>query len=283
MKTKLAAVFDLMRLKKQYGTLLLLIPTLWSLILADGGIPSIRLLFIFTAGSFLTRSAGCVINDFADVEFDRHVERTRLRPLASGRLNRRDAIVVFFVIISICLVLLLQTNRLTFYLSPVALFLMVLYPFTKRYVQIPQVFLGAAFGWGAVMAWAAARNEVTAVPLLIFLATIFWATAYDTIYALMDVDDDIRIGVKSTAILFDKFCWAAIGLFYVLLIATLLLIGKISGLDKLYYVSLLAVSIIFLYHTWRIRLGPGRDELFKIFKANVMAGMLIMIGMLAGI
>ncbi|MFQ5464411.1 MAG: UbiA family prenyltransferase, partial [Thermodesulfobacteriota bacterium] len=199
---KLTAISDLIRLPKQYGTLLLLWPTMWSLVIASGGRPSFRHLVVFTVGTFLMRSAGCAINDIADRNFDGFVERTRTRPLASGRLNVREALFVFAVLGLGAFVLVLQLNRLTIVLSFVGIALAAIYPFMKRVSHLPQAFLGAAFGWGAVMAWSAATGTVGGVAVLIFLANVFWSTAYDTIYALMDVEDDLKIGVKSTAILF---------------------------------------------------------------------------------
>lgn len=278
---KLKAICDLIRLDKQYGTLLLMMPTLWSLFLASEGMPSLRLLFIFVFGSFIMRSAGCVINDMADRRFDRFVERTMERPLASGRLNVRDAAVVLFILLLIALILVLMLNRLTILLSLAALFLTGIYPFTKRLIEMPQLFLGAAFGWGAVIAWAAVRNEVALPSLLIFLATLFWATGYDTIYALMDIEDDRKIGVKSTAMLFGRYTWVALAVLFLLTIAILFLVGRITRLGNMYIFSLLLVTIGFLYQVFQISRGMERAGLFQLFKSHVWIGVIVLIGIVA--
>ncbi|MBI5755675.1 MAG: 4-hydroxybenzoate octaprenyltransferase [Nitrospirae bacterium] len=278
---KLKAICDLIRIDRQYGTLLLMMPTLWSLVLASEGRPSLRLLFIFIFGSFIMRSAGCVINDMADRRFDRFVERTMDRPLASGRLKVMDAAVVLFILLLIALVLVLMLNRLTILLSLAALFLTGIYPFTKRLIEIPQLFLGAAFGWGAVIAWAAVRNEVALPSLLIFLATLFWATGYDTIYAMMDIEDDIKIGVKSTAMLFGRYTWVALAVLFLLTIATLFLVGRITMLGNMYIFSLLLVTIGFLYQVFQISMGMERAGLFQLFKSHVWIGVIVLIGIVA--
>ena len=280
---KIKAIFDLVRLDKQYGTLLLLMPTLWSLFLASDGRPSVKHLFIFIFGSFIMRSAGCVINDMADRNFDRFVERTRERPLASGRLDIRDAVMVLFVLLLIALILVLMLNRLSLLLSFVALLLTGIYPLTKRYIQLPQLVMGAAFGWGTVMAWAAVRNEVALLPFLLFLATLFWATGYDTIYALMDKDDDIKIGVKSTAILFGAYTDIALAILFLITAAILFTLGMISGLGHLYKFSIILVTIGFLYQVFLIRRGLERDGLFRLFKSHVWIGIIVLIGIVSDI
>lgn len=280
---KVKAILDLIRLDKQYGTFLLMMPTLWALFLASGGRPFIRHLFIFIFGSFIMRSVGCVINDIADRDFDRFVERTRERPLASGRLNMLDAGAVLFILLIIALILVLMINILTFLLSFVALILTVIYPFTKRYVQLPQLFLGAAFGWGAVMAWAAVRNEVALPALLFFLATLFWATGYDTIYALMDKEDDIKIGVKSTAILFGDYTGIILAILFLITIAILFAVGVITGLGHIYIFSIFLVTIGFLYQVVQIRRGMERPGLFRLFKSHVWVGVIVLIGIVSDI
>jgi len=280
---KIKAIIDLIRLDKQYGTLLLMMPTLWSLFLASSGRPSIRHLLIFIFGSFVMRSAGCVINDMADRNLDRYVERTRERPLAAGRLKISDAVVVLFVLLLIALLLVMMLNRLTILLSFVALFLTAMYPLTKRYVQMPQLFLGAAFGWGAVMAWAAVRNEVTLPPFLIFLATLFWATGYDTIYALMDKEDDMKIGIKSAAILFGDYVDIALALFFLITIAILFIIGILTGLGHIYMFSVLLIAIGFSYQVLQIRRGMDRIGLFRLFKSHVWIGVIVLIGIVSDI
>ncbi len=278
---KLKAVCDLLRIDKQYGTFLLMMPALWSLVMASEGRPSLKHLFIFVFGSFIMRSAGCVINDMADRRFDRFVERTRERPLASGRLTMKEASAVLIALLLIALALVLVLNRLSIMLSLVALLLTCLYPFTKRFVDTPQLVLGTAFGWGAVIAWAAVRNEVTIAPFLIFLATVFWATGYDTIYALIDIDDDLKIGVRSTAILFGKNTWFAIAVLFLITIIILFVAGRLSGLGKFYAFSLLLVATGFMYQVLQIKRGVEREGLLQLFKSHVLAGIIILIGIVS--
>src|SRR3989337_3659376 len=278
---KLRAVSDLIRLDKQYGTLLLMMPALWSLAIASGGRPSLKHILIFVCGSFIMRSCGCVINDMADRRFDRFVERTKDRPLASGRLSMAEAATVLFIFLLIALALVLSLNRLSILLSLIALLLTAVYPFTKRLVNTPQLFLGTAFGWGAVIAWAAVRNEVALPSFLIFLATVFWATGYDTIYALLDIDDDIMIGVKSTAILFGSYTWFALAIIFLITIFILFVVGRISRLGNLYVFSLFLVTIGFLYQVFQISRGVERAGLFQLFKSHVWIGIIVLIGILS--
>ncbi|HSG06686.1 MAG TPA: 4-hydroxybenzoate octaprenyltransferase, partial [Nitrospiria bacterium] len=214
MRSKISAVMDLIRLPKQYGTLLLMMPTLWALFLAAEGTPPLSLVLIFIAGCFIMRSAGCVINDIADRNFDGHVERTRSRPIPSGRLTTGEALVVFAVLLVMALILVSQLNPLTRALSIGGALLATLYPFSKRFTHFPQVVMGATFGWGSIMAWTAVRGSVDLPVFLIFFANLFWATAYDTIYAIMDRDDDLRIGVKSTAIFFGPNTWIGVSFLF---------------------------------------------------------------------
>ncbi|MCC6543002.1 MAG: 4-hydroxybenzoate octaprenyltransferase [Nitrospirae bacterium] len=278
---KLKAVADLIRLDKQYGTLLLMMPVLWSLVLASEGRPSLKHIFIFVFGSFIMRSAGCVINDMADRKFDRFVERTKDRPLASGRLRMSEAAAVLFILLLIALTLVLSLNRLSIALSLVALLLTGVYPFTKRLVNTPQLFLGMAFGWGAIVAWGAVRNEVALPSILIFLATIFWATGYDTIYALIDIDDDIRIGVKSTAILFGGNTWFALAIIFLLTIFTLFVVGRISRLGNIYLFSLFLITVGFMYQVFQIKRGVEREGLLQLFKSHVWIGTIVLIGIVS--
>jgi len=280
---KLKAILDLIRLDKQYGTLLLMMPTLWSLVLASGGIPSVKYIIIFVFGSFIMRSAGCVANDMADRNLDCFVERTRERPLASGRLNMREASLVLIVFLLIALMLALMLNKLSLLLSFVALILVGVYPLTKRYIQVPQLFLGAAFGWGAVMAWAAVRNEVALPAFLFFLGTLFWATGYDTIYALIDREDDIKVGVKSTAILFGDYTYIALAILFLITVVILLTAGVIAGLGRLYMFSIMLVTIGLLYQVVQVRRGIERAGLFRLFKSHVWIGVIILIGIVSDI
>lgn len=278
---KLSAIFDLVRFNKQYGTLLLMMPALWSLFLASEGKPSLKHLLVFISGSFIMRSAGCVLNDMADRNFDRFVERTRERPLASGRLTIIEAGIVLFILLIASLLLVLMLNPLCLKLSFVAVLLTVVYPFTKRYVQLPQLFLGAAFGWGAVMAWAAVKNDVESPPLLLFWATLFWAAGYDTIYAMMDKEDDLKIGVKSTAILFGRYTSIALAVLFLLTVLNLFSAGLISGLGRIYAFSIFLVAIGFLYQVLLIRKGMERSGLFRLFKSHVWVGVIVLVGIVS--
>ncbi len=278
---KIKAVADLIRLDKQYGTLLLMMPALWSLVLASEGRPSFKHIFIFVFGSFIMRSAGCVINDMADRKFDRFVERTKERPLASGRLRMIEAAAVLCLLLLIAFILVLNLNRLSVVLSVAALLLTSVYPFTKRLVDTPQLFLGTAFGWGAVIAWAAVRNEVAMSSFLIFLATLFWATGYDTIYALIDMDDDQKIGVKSTAILFGRYTWFALAIIFLITVFILFIVGRISRLGNLYVFSLVLISLGFMYQVFQINRGVEREGLLQLFKSHVWIGIIVLIGILS--
>jgi len=278
---KLTAISDLIRLPKQYGTLLLLWPTMWSLVIASGGRPTFRHIVVFTIGTFLMRSAGCAINDIADRNFDGFVERTRTRPLASGRLNVREALFVFAVLGLGAFVLVLQLNRLTIALSFVGIALAAVYPFMKRVSHLPQAFLGAAFGWGAVMAWSAATGTVGGVAVLIFLANVFWSTAYDTVYALMDVEDDLKIGVKSTAILFGPRVWTALVVLYLAMAGLLSAAGALYGAGPVYYFGVLAGLAAFLAVVRYVRKNLSREAAFRGFLANAAAGGVILIAIIA--
>ncbi len=278
MREKLAAVADLIRLDRQYGTLLLLAPTLWSLVIASSGRPSPFHLIVFIAGTFLMRSAGCVVNDLADRDFDRHVERTKGRPLADGRLTPTEALAVFTALILPAFGLVLLLNRITILLSVAGLVIAVAYPFTKRFTHLPQFVMGVAFSWGSLMAWTAARGRMEAPAILIFLANLSWAASYDTVYALMDRDDDARIGVKSTALLFGEKTWLAVAILLVASTAALAGLGWVAGLGRVYYVSLAIVVALFADQVIRIRGTADRAALFSTFKANVRIGFVILIG-----
>lgn len=271
-------VAKLIRLDKQYGTLLLLFPTLWSLFVASEGRPSLKHLAVFVLGSFMMRSAGCVMNDMADRKFDARVERTKDRPLAKNALTLMEALVVLFFLLLSSLFLVLLLNPLTFLLSFAALFTALFYPFAKRFTYLPQIILGVAFSWGVVMAWTAVRNELAWTPFLILLANLFWATGYDTVYALMDRDDDLRIGVKSTAVLFGAQSWMAVSLFYALVIFFLTVVGKQLGMDTVYYLALGTAALLFSIQTIQLRKLPERPALFNLFRSHVWIGLIILVG-----
>ena len=267
----------LIRLDKPIGTYLLLWPTLWALWIAAEGWPDNLVLFVFVCGVFLMRSAGCAINDFADRDIDPLVERTKNRPLASGRISSKEALAVFAVLCLSAFSLVLLMNQLTIYMSIVGVLLAASYPFMKRYHYMPQVHLGAAFGWAAPMAFTAQANEITQVTWLIFMATILWATAYDTMYAMADRKDDLKIGVKSTAILFGDADKLIIGLLQALLLLDLILIGSVSNMGLYYYLGLAIASVFSVYQQYLIK---DRIPLkcFHAFLNNNWFGMCVFIG-----
>ncbi|MBI5887940.1 MAG: 4-hydroxybenzoate octaprenyltransferase [Deltaproteobacteria bacterium] len=277
---KLTAISDLIRLPKQYGTLLVLWPTLWSLFLASGGYPTAKHLAIFIFGTFLMRSAGCAINDIADRKFDPHVERTRQRPLASGLLTVMDALFVFAALSMLAFILVLFLNPFTVLLSVIGLALAAVYPFVKRVSHFPQMFLGIAFGWGAVMAWSAATNSIGMAAVLIFIANIFWSTAYDTIYALMDVDDDMRIGVKSTAIYFGRQVYAALVVSYFLTAVFLAAAGWVSGRGVFYYAGVGVAFFLFMGTVLDVKKNTAREGRFKAFLANAVIGAIVLLAII---
>jgi len=267
----------LIRLDKPIGTLLLLWPTLWALWIAARGMPDSLVLVVFLTGVFLMRSAGCAINDFADRKFDPHVERTKTRPLASGKISTREALIVFSALSISAFMLVLLMNELTIYMSFVGIALAASYPFMKRYHYMPQVHLGAAFGWAAPMAFTAQANEITPVTWLLFMATILWATAYDTMYAMADIKDDLKIGLKSTAILFGEADKLIIGVLQALLILNLIFIGQQSDLGLYYYLSLFAGTGFMIYQQFLIK-DRNPQRCFRAFLNNNWFGLSIFSG-----
>ncbi|MFY9270189.1 MAG: 4-hydroxybenzoate octaprenyltransferase, partial [Candidatus Manganitrophaceae bacterium] len=234
--------------------------------------------FIFITGSFVMRSAGCVMNDMADRKFDARVARTKERPLARNALTMIEALTVLALLLTLALFLVLLLNPLTVLLSFSALFTALFYPFTKRWTHLPQMILGIAFSWGIVLAWTAVRNELSLTPFLILLANLFWATGYDTVYALMDREDDLRIGVKSTAVLFGSQSWMAVSFFYGLVIFFMLLVGKQLGMTPIYYLSLTGAAVLFLIQTVLLRKQLERPALFSLFRSHVWVGLIILVG-----
>ena len=276
-REKLALYAQLIRLDKPIGWLLLLWPTLWALWIANKGVPTLHLLAVFVPGVFLTRSAGVVVNDLADRDFDLHVERTRNRPVATGRVSDKDAYGVIAILTLCAFLLALTTNLLTVLLSVCAVCLTVLYPFMKRYTYLPQVFLGFAFSWGIPMAFAASTGAVPAIAWLIFAANMLWVLIYDTLYAMVDRDDDLRIGVKSTAILLDDADRAIIGIIQVMFVAALYSIGRQAGLGAAYHAALLIAAALFIYQQYLIYdRKPGKC--FKAFLNNNWVGVVIFSG-----
>ena len=277
-----AHLCSLIRLSNQTGTLLLMIPTLWALVLASQGQPSGLLVVLFMAGSFIMRSAGVIINDLADRSFDRQVTRTQSRPLASGALRPWHAILFLGILLAIAVSLLLFLNPLAIRLGPVALVLAAIYPFTKRFFRVPQLFLGLAFGWGAVMAWAAVRNQLDPTVWLLFSATICWALAYDTIYALQDIEDDLRIGVNSSAILFGSHVWIAVGIIETAMLIFLATAGWLENLNLAFYGGLAGVAGFLSQQVFRLRAEVSPSEAFAMFKQHTVIGLVILIGIWIG-
>ena len=271
------AYIRLMRLDKPIGSLLLLWPTYWALFLSADGWPDLDILFIFTSGVFIMRTAGCVINDFADRKIDKHIVRTQQRPLATGEISSNSALVLFGLLLLIALGLVLQTNILTIKLSLIAVLLATLYPFTKRWTNLPQLVLGAAFGMSVPMAFSAQTGVVPLTAWLVFIATLVWTLIYDTFYAMADRDEDLKIGVKSTAILFAKYDQIIITLLQILLIIVLILIGNVFDLGLIYDFSLVIISFFMIYHQFLLK-KRQKEEYFKAFINNNFIGMTVFLG-----
>ena len=259
-QARLADYARLLRVDRPIGSLLLLWPTYWALWLAADGFPSVGNFIVFTLGVFMMRAAGCAINDFADRKVDRHVKRTKDRPLTSGRIEAWEAVALFAgLCVTAFLMVVLFTNTLTLYLSFGGAVLAFIYPFMKRYTHLPQLFLGAAFSWAIPMAWAAEAGEVTKLAWLLFTANVLWTVAYDTLYAMVDRDDDIRIGIKSTAILFGDADRAVIAILQAMVVLILILVGQQAELGVFYYLGLVAMACLFVFqqHLARFRERDG--------------------------
>jgi len=278
LKEKLDLYEKLMRLDKPIGILLLLWPTLWALWLSAQGRPEWTIGVVFVLGTVLMRSAGCVINDYADRDFDKHVERTKERPLTAGRVSTKEALLLFafLCLLAFALVLVLG-NNLVIWLSVPAVFLAASYPFTKRFFAIPQAYLGIAFGFGIPMAYAAHLDMVPAEAWWLLLANVFWAVAYDTEYAMVDRDDDLKIGIKTSAITFGRFDVAAVMFCYVMTLVIIAWVGWNNALGWPFYASLgVAAGIMGVHYTW-IR-GRERMPCFKAFLHNNYVGAAIFVG-----
>ncbi len=271
------AYFRLMRFDKPIGIYLLLWPTYWALFLSAEGWPKTELLIIFTLGVIVMRAAGCVINDYADREIDKHVERTRNRPITSGEVNSKAALILFVGLALIAFVLVLFTNKLTIQLSFVAIAIASLYPFTKRWTNLPQLVLGLAFAMSVPMAFSAQTGTVNASVGWIFLATVLWTLIYDTLYAMADREEDLKIGVKSTAILFAKYDQIFITLLQILLMIVFIKIGNLFDLGAFYDISLIIILIFMIYHQLLIKKGKKSDY-FKAFINNHYIGMTLFSG-----
>ncbi|MGH1462865.1 MAG: 4-hydroxybenzoate octaprenyltransferase [Neptuniibacter sp.] len=279
-REKLNYFGQLMRVDKPIGTLLLLWPTYWALWIAAEGPPPLGILFIFTLGVFLTRSAGCVINDYADRKVDGHVKRTANRPIPSGHVSTKEALLLFTVLMLCAFILVLFTNQLTVLMSFGGLLLAACYPFMKRHTHLPQVVLGAAFAWGIPMAFTAVNDSLPAIAWLIFTLKLIWTVAYDTMYAMVDRDDDLRIGVKSTAVLFGEADKLIIGSLQVLTLLALILLGTQLQMSIVYYLGILGAAATFI-HQQRLIQYRDRDDCFKAFLNNQYSGLAVFAGIVA--
>ena len=279
-KQRLTLYEKLMRLDKPIGTLLLLWPTLWALWLASGGRPGWLMTWIFCLGTLLMRSAGCVMNDLADRNFDAHVKRTRERPLAAGLVSVREALWLAAALTLAAFCLVLALNRFAIALSFVALALAASYPFTKRFLAMPQAYLGVTFGFGIPMAFAAVSGMLPPLCWWLLLANIFWVLAYDTEYAMVDRDDDLKIGIRTSAITLGRFDVAAVMLCYAAMLAVLASIGMRLHFNLYFYLGLGAAALLMLYHYTLIR-GRSREGCFKAFLHNNWVGGAIFAGIAA--
>ena len=279
MSARAHAYWQLMRMDKPIGTLLLLWPTLWALIVSAQGLPDLKVLLVFILGVIFMRSAGCVINDFADRKVDGHVKRTNQRPLPSGRVSSKEAVGLFIALSLSSFLLVMTMNTLTIKLSFIALLLAFIYPFMKRYTHFPQLFLGLAFSWSIPMAWAAQANELPVMVWYIFVINVIWTIAYDTQYAMVDRDDDLKIGIKSTAILLGHFDKLMIGLLQLITMAMLIALGWWYGLGISYCLGLVVAGSLFIFQQYLIH-NRQRDECFRAFLNNNYVGMAITVGLL---
>ncbi len=277
---RLDAYERLVRLDKPIGSLLLLWPTLWALWIAANGSPPVAVLVIFVLGTLLMRSAGCAINDWADRDYDAHVERTRSRPLVAGEIQPWEALVVAAVFAVLAFLLILPLNALTRWLSIPALLIAISYPFTKRFFSVPQAYLGIAFSFGIPMAYAALTGRVPAIGWILLLANFFWIIAYDTEYALADYPDDVRIGIHTSAIAFGHFTVLAVVVCYALALFILGWIGYHLALGQLYYAGLLVAMGIATYHYVLIR-DRDRQRCFRAFRHNTWFGFAVFAGIVA--
>jgi len=273
------AYWRLMRFDKPIGTLLLLWPTWWALLLAGDGLPTLKNALIFTAGVVLMRAAGCVMNDIADRDFDPHVERTRCRPLAAGELSLAQALGLFLVLMLLAFGLVLMTNALTIKLAFVGAALAASYPFFKRVTHLPQVVLGIAFGWGVPMAFAAETGAVPPIAWWFLAVNTVWSVIYDTLYAMVDREDDLAIGIRSTAILFGERDVAVVGGLMVLMVGMLAAAGAWLALGWPWYAAVLVTALLF-YRQWSSVRGRDREACFKAFLGNNRVGLILFLGLL---
>ena len=277
-KNRLIQYYYLMRLNKPVGILLLLWPTLWALWIAAEGLPDLDVLTIFVLGVIVMRSTGCVINDLADRNLDRHVQRTRDRPITSGKVKPFEAIGLITVLLLCAVALVLNLNTLTFRLSCIAVPLAIIYPYMKRVTYLPQVFLGLAFAWAIPMAFAAQTDSIPQIAWLLFITTVLWAIVYDTMYAMVDREDDIKIGVKTTAILFDDADRTIIGSIQIMILLSQILTGVKLELGKYYYAGIAIASLLSIYQQYLIK-DRIPENCFRAFLNNQWYGMVIFVGL----
>jgi 4-hydroxybenzoate polyprenyltransferase len=266
-----------MRFDKPIGIYLLLWPTLWALFLAADGFPDIKILLIFVFGTVLMRSAGCVINDYADRKIDKLVQRTQHRPITSGEISAKSALILFAIMMVLALVLVSLTNQLTIQLSLVAGALAILYPFTKRWTYLPQFVLGLAFAMSVPMAFAATNGKVSDGAWWVFLATVIWTVTYDTMYAMADREEDLKIGVKSTAILFAKYDKFIIGVLQIFLLLVLVNMSNFFNLGIFYDISIILSAFLMIFHQKLIK-NREKTACFRAFLHNNFIGMVIFVG-----
>jgi 4-hydroxybenzoate polyprenyltransferase len=279
---RLQAYAYLIRLDKPIGTLLLLWPTLWALWLASSGMPDLNTLFIFVAGTFLMRSAGCAMNDYADRDFDRHVQRTKNRPVTSGKISGKEAVAVAVSLAFIAFLLIQPLNAFTKQLSVLALLVAFIYPFTKRFFAMPQAVLGIAFGFGIPMAYAAVLNFIPLEAWLLFVGNVFWAIAYDTAYAMVDREDDLRLGLRTSAITFGKNEVLAIGISYAILFISQLYVASLADLSNYFLVGWLMALACAIYHMQLVSTRK-REECFLAFRHNNWLGGFLFLGIVLGL
>ena len=277
LQQKWLAIKLITRMDKPIGTYLLLWPTYWALWIASDGWPNLHILLVFSLGVFIMRSAGCVINDYADRKIDGQVERTKNRPLVNGTMTSKEATNLFGLLIGIAFGLVFTLSWPTIYLSVVAVFLAALYPFMKRYTQLPQVVLGAAFSWGMIMAFSEAQGQIPLVAWLLFAANLCWTVAYDTMYAMVDREDDVKIGVKSTAILFGENDKRIIGFLQLMTLALLWTVGDILSFGWPYQLCLIVAGGLFSYQQLLI-INRERNACFQAFLHNHWVGLIIFVG-----
>ena len=282
LKERFTSYAYLIRLDKPIGTLLLLWPTLWALWLASSGVPDLSILLIFIVGTFLMRSAGCAINDYADQDFDRHVKRTQERPVTSGKISGKEAVAVAGTLAFLAFLLIQPLNAFTKQLSVLALLVAFIYPFTKRFFAMPQAVLGVAFGFGIPMAYAAVLDFIPLEAWFLFIGNIFWAIAYDTAYAMVDRDDDLRLGLRTSAITFGQYDVFAIAMSYGMLFLSQLWVAQLASLSNYFLLGWFPALACAMYHL-KLVSTRNRDDCFKAFRHNNWLGGFLFLGIVLGL